>query len=307
VRLVVHYYKLKVIHNLRCLAPPKGVILLIRPGKVAKQLNQFTFSLLLAGYKKCPTDWFKKERKHIFHSLWFVSKGSGQFTINGTPYKAEPGKLFFFTPGMVCEKRTDPNNPLEFYFIRFTYALAYEEKEQWHFQQAEEISFPLAGMYNIHNSPGVIYYLEQINNLWKRRGPTVAIRRKILFQELLLTIVQDFRAQKITGDTTLRIESTIEHMVNYYHDDMNVGDLAGIAGLSTSHYSRLFKKYVGYSPIDYLTHLRIDRAKEMLALSDFRVKEVSQSVGYKDELYFSRTFKKIVGLSPSQYMEKQSR
>jgi AraC-like DNA-binding protein len=84
-----------------------------------------------------------------------------------------------------------------------------------------------------------------------------------------------------------------------------LSDLANIAGLSISHYSRLFKKYIGLSPIDYLTHLRIDRAKELLVLSDVRIKEVSQNVGYVDELYFSRTFKRIVGVSPSQFCDDQ--
>jgi YesN/AraC family two-component response regulator len=62
---------------------------------------------------------------------------------------------------------------------------------------------------------------------------------------------------------------------------------------------------VGYSPIEYLTHLRIDRAKELLAHSDIRIKEVSQSVGYEDELYFSRIFKKIAGVSPTQFSDDQ--
>jgi AraC-like DNA-binding protein len=271
---------------------------------IAKQLNQLTYSFLLAGFKKCPSDWHRRERKHVYYSMWFIAKGSGQIIINGTSFRAEPGKLFVYIPGMVCEKKTDAENPLEFYYIRFSFALAYEEKEQWHLKKGEDVSFPLHGVYKISNSPGIIYFLEQISNLSKRRGQMVGIQRKILFLELLLAIVQDFRSQKIAGDTTLAIETTIDYMVNHYNNPMSLTDLAKMAGLSSSHYSRLFKKYVGYSPIDYLTHLRIDRAKELLALSDFRIKEISKSVGYDDELYFSRMFKKIVGITPSQYRNK---
>lgn len=78
-----------------------------------------------------------------------------------------------------------------------------------------------------------------------------------------------------------------------------------MAGLSNSHYSRLFKKNIGYSPIEYLTHLRLDRARELLAHSDERIKEVNQNFGYEDELYFSRIFKKIVGVSPTKFSDEQ--
>ncbi|MCC3357130.1 AraC family transcriptional regulator [Bacillus sp. REN16] len=88
----------------------------------------------------------------------------------------------------------------------------------------------------------------------------------------------------------MAIDSTIDYMVNHYHEHMTLSDLAKMAGLSTSHYARLFKEYVGYSPIDYLTHVRIDRAKELLAISDFRIKEISQSVGYQDDFYHKMKF-----------------
>jgi YesN/AraC family two-component response regulator len=102
----------------------------------------------------------------------------------------------------------------------------------------------------------------------------------------------------------MAIERTIDYMVNHYNENITLERLAGIAGLSPSHYSRLFKKYAGHSPIDYLLHLRMDRAKELLVLSDYRLKAVAESIGYTDELYFSRMFKKIVGISPSEFASK---
>lgn len=102
----------------------------------------------------------------------------------------------------------------------------------------------------------------------------------------------------------MAIEHTIDYMVNHYHKPLTLQDLAQIAGLSVSHYSRLFKRYAGYSPIDYLTHLRMDRAKELLVLSDYKLKGIAKSVGYNDEFYFSRMFKKVVGMSPSEFAKK---
>lgn len=271
---------------------------------ILRQLNRMVYTILLVGYQQCGPTW-KRKRKHRFHSFWMITKGSGEFIINGTPHKAEPGKLFVIVPGTVYEARTtDEEGMLEYFFIRFDCATSYEDKEEWHFATLEEDEFPLAGMYTLQNAPQVINLYEQIYHLWQRRGQVVTMRRKILFQELLLAIVQDLRAQEVTGSTTLAIERTIDYMVTRYKENLTLDELAHLAGLSNSHYSRLFKKYSGYSPIDYLTHLRMDRAKELLALSDYRLKAVARSVGYQDEFYFSRIFKKVVGESPSAFAHK---
>jgi AraC family transcriptional regulator, transcriptional activator for feuABC-ybbA operon len=274
-------------------------------GSLTSKLNELTFSILLAGYKTCPPNWSKKGKKPLYHSLWFITKGTGELIINGKKNDLSPGKLIVFTPGMICDKKTHPSDPLEFYFIRFTHAAAFEKKEQWHFKLPQEISFPLHGVYTIKNSSGVSLLFDEIHSFSKRRGSTIAFRQKILFQELLLTLIQDFHSQTISKDTRQVIEETIDYIGHHYHQAITLSDLAKLAGLSKSHYSRVFKKNTGYSPIEYITHLRIDRAKEMLAHSDIRVKEVSQNVGYEDELYFSRIFKKIVGVSPTQFSDEQ--
>lgn len=277
---------------------------MLTPGELAAQMNKLVLSILLVGHQKCEPDWYQSLRKIRYHSFWLITKGKGVFTINGTQFPAEPGKIFFFSPGMIVERKTDPDHPIEYYFLRFHYTETYEEKEQWITRSAEESPFPLQGMYSIQNTPQLIYLMEQLFALWKRRGHMTAMRRKIVLQEFFLTLINDFRSQKIVGDTTSVIEFTQDYMISHYQEPLTLESLAQMAGLSVSHYSRLFKKYIGYSPIDYLTHLRMDRAKELLVLSDFKLKSIANSVGYTDEFYFSRIFKKIVGVSPREYAKK---
>lgn len=277
---------------------------MLTPGELAARLNRLVFSILLIGHQKREPAWLQQMRTIRHHSFWLIVKGKGTFSINGIHYPAEPGKLFFFTPGMRVERQTDPEQPLEYYFVRYNYTETYEEKEQWISRKPDESPFPLQGMYSIQNTPQFIYLLEQLFALWKRRGHMTAMRRKILLHEFWLSLVLDFRAQEIAGDTTAAIELTLDYMVQHYQEPLTLEHLAHLAGLSISHYSRLFKKFIGYSPIDYLTNLRMDRAKELLVLSDYKLKSIAHSVGYADEFYFSRIFKKVVGLSPRDYAKK---
>ncbi|WP_088105318.1 AraC family transcriptional regulator [Halalkalibacter urbisdiaboli] len=277
---------------------------MMKLGEILSKLNQLVFSINLIGYKQCEPTWYHHPRQQSFHSVWFIAKGKGEFVINGTSYPAEPGKLFFFEPSMICERSTDFNDPLEYYFIRFSYASAFLEKEQWNFELEKNIDFPLTGMYNVQNIAHVMNVFEQLQHLRKRRGAIVAMKRKMLFWELLLMIIQDFRSQKLTGNTTNAIDSTIDFITTHYQENITLERLARMAGMSVSHYSRLFKKFIGYSPMDYLRHVRMDRAKELIVLSDSRLKEIAQSVGYHDEFFFSRTFKKVVGVSPTEFAKK---
>ncbi|MDG5789546.1 AraC family transcriptional regulator [Evansella sp. AB-P1] len=277
---------------------------MIKPGEVMSKLNRFVFSISLVGYKQCiPTKQFHTW-EHSFHSIWIIAKGKGELIIDGTNYPVEPGKLFFLKPNMECERYSDSKEPLEYFFVRFTYAIAHVERENWKLEKGENVEFPLSGMYKLQNPPQVINLFEQIYYLRKRRGAIVAMKRKLLFNELLLTIIQDFRSQKVTGNTTNAIDTTIEYLISHYNEKITVHSLAQQAGMSVSHYSRLFKKFIGYSPMDYLRHVRMDRAKELIVLSEYKLKAIAQSVGYHDEFYFSRTFKKVVGMSPTEFAKR---
>jgi beta-lactam-binding protein with PASTA domain len=64
-----------------------------------------------------------------------------------------------------------------------------------------------------------------------------------------------------------------------------------------------FKNKTGVNFIDYLTNIRIERAKELLADSDVSIKEICSEVGYADPNYFSRIFKKVTGVTPTEYKE----
>ncbi len=76
---------------------------------------------------------------------------------------------------------------------------------------------------------------------------------------------------------------------------------------SRSYFSHTFKKYVGKSFREYLTDIRLERAKRLLELSALNVTEIAYSVGFQDSNYFSTVFKKSVGVSPLTYRKKRKK
>jgi AraC family transcriptional regulator, arabinose operon regulatory protein len=97
------------------------------------------------------------------------------------------------------------------------------------------------------------------------------------------------------------LEATIEHLRANVSTRISLADLAGMAGLSVSHYSALFRRATGYGALEYQTRLRMGTARELLDTTDRPIASVAAQVGYTDSLYFSRQFRRIHGMSPTEY------
>jgi AraC-like DNA-binding protein len=98
-----------------------------------------------------------------------------------------------------------------------------------------------------------------------------------------------------------RIERCITYMKQHLSQPLCIAKLAQTANISSSHFFVLFKRWVGFSPIEYFIRLRMQRAGELLASTTLSVKEVAAALGYDDPFYFSRLFKSVHGVAPSDY------
>ncbi|MCL6585970.1 MAG: response regulator [Anoxybacillus sp.] len=92
-----------------------------------------------------------------------------------------------------------------------------------------------------------------------------------------------------------------------YHRDLSLEEVAESVHLTPHYFSKLFKKQTGQTFIDYVTKLRIEKAKELLRDERLNIKEVCYDVGYKDPNYFSRVFKKWTNLTPKEYRQQYSK
>lgn len=91
---------------------------------------------------------------------------------------------------------------------------------------------------------------------------------------------------------------------NYQREDMSLNTVAAQVNISPSYFSTIFSGETGQTFVEYLTSVRLERAKELLMSSNMRTGEIGYEVGYKDSHYFSYIFKKVVGCSPKEYKNR---
>lgn len=87
----------------------------------------------------------------------------------------------------------------------------------------------------------------------------------------------------------------------HYQESLRLEDVSNAVGFNATYFSAMFKKETGQNFMDYLTELRMNKAKELLCGDECSVQDVAEQVGYRDLKYFSRLFKKTTGISPSDY------
>ncbi|WP_084138192.1 AraC family transcriptional regulator [Chryseolinea serpens] len=101
------------------------------------------------------------------------------------------------------------------------------------------------------------------------------------------------------------VDLSIEYMQDHLDTPIKLEALAASVNLSLSHYSNIFKRKTGYSPIIYFNHLKIQHACQYLQFTSLRINEISSKLGIEDPYYFSRLFTKVMGLSPVEYRHKK--
>lgn len=90
---------------------------------------------------------------------------------------------------------------------------------------------------------------------------------------------------------------------HYTEVDFNIPKLAKHFNISEVHLRRIFKQSALATPIQYINHLKIAKAKNMLRISNYTISEIALSVGFHDPYYFSKFFKKETGMTPSTYRQ----
>lgn len=125
--------------------------------------------------------------------------------------------------------------------------------------------------------------------------------------ELINTAIENVRSVQKTDSIVHSQKDVIKDYIDRnYKKDISAKDVAGILGYSDVYFSKVFKQLFDDNFINYLTKIRIDRAKLLLKDVSFNIKEVGKSVGYADSNYFTKVFKRSVGMSPSEYRSKHN-
>jgi AraC family transcriptional regulator len=102
-----------------------------------------------------------------------------------------------------------------------------------------------------------------------------------------------------------KLVGAVEYTQDQLNADLTVSGIAQAVGMSSDHFSRLFKESTGQSPYRYVVEARVRKAKELLTTGKFTISEAAHHFGFVDQSHLTRHFKRVFGLPPKSLLSRR--
>jgi AraC-like DNA-binding protein len=272
----------------------QSVRLVSTPSKAAR--SAFFYVQEVGHFQTLPGYFTEREHLNSYLIVYTVA-GKGYLNYRNRSHTLVPGQLFFID----CMERnyyaTDQQNLWEIYWVHFNggtsrgyYELFAKDSEPVH---SVDIQSPVPDM------------LMQLVQLHKQKDfRTEALSSNVLVDLLTEILLIAYRPQPDFGSLPVFLPPVVSYMDKHYNEDIRLDRLADMFAINKHHLAKEFKKYIGFTPKEYVINLRINKAKEWLRHTSASVEEIAGNVGIDNVSHFINLFKSRVEMTPLAFRKK---
>lgn len=270
------------------------------------------------GTKDYPyTQYFIQTPKKALHipvhwhdevEIIYVKKGKLKIYIEESVFHANSGDLYFVNSGELHFMESDEAGveyftilfPLEFISFQTEDAL---EQEVFLPLRQKQLLFPM--VVTETEKKQLSAWLEEMLSVNREQHTGYQLRTRILLLELLEYLLEDGRLQAADYANTNQLQRDLVAFVQkHYTEKISLAMLAEEFHLSEKYVSWYFKEHFSIGFMQYVMHLRMSRAKDMLVTTEGTITDIALSCGYQSVNLFIRNFKETYGITPLQYRKK---
>ena len=264
-------------------------------------IKSLSFQLESITKSKYDSDWHSTLHTHPFTELFYVVDGKGEFNIQGQRFPVKPNDFVIINPQVEHTELSSPDEPLE-YIVLGINGLSFSN-----LTPVSEGGHPFS-FFNLRDEQkDILRYLNAMVQEATSQSMSYELVCHNLLEILLIKILrhQHFDLEVGKQSKATKDISFIKHYLEtYYHESIQLEDLASMTHLSRFYISHSFKKEIGMSPMEYLIDIRIKESKILLRTTNYSISQVADIVGFTTPTYFSKQFSKSTGISPTDYREQ---
>ncbi|MBF1119427.1 MAG: AraC family transcriptional regulator [Streptococcus sp.] len=264
-------------------------------------IKSLSFQLESITKSKYDSDWHSTLHTHPFTELFYVVDGKGEFNIQGQRFPVKANDFVIINPQVEHTELSSPDEPLE-YIVLGINGLSFSN-----LTPVSEGGHPFS-FFNLRDEQkDILRYLNAMVQEATSQSMSYELVCHNLLEILLIKILrhQHFDLEVGKQSKATKDISFIKHYLEtYYHESIQLEDLASMTHLSRFYISHSFKKEIGMSPMEYLIAIRIKESKILLRTTNYSISQVADIVGFTTPTYFSKQFRKSTGISPTDYREQ---
>ena len=264
-------------------------------------IKSLSFQLESITKSKYDSDWHSTLHTHPFTELFYVVDGKGEFNIQGQRFPVKANDFVIINPQVEHTELSSPDEPLE-YIVLGINGLSFSN-----LTPVSEGGHPFS-FFNLRDEQkDILRYLNAMVQEATSQQMSYELVCHNLLEILLIKILrhQHFDLEVGKQSKATKDISFIKHYLEtYYHESIQLEDLASMTHLSRFYISHSFKKEIGMSPMEYLIDIRIKESKILLRTTNYSISQVADIVGFTTPTYFSKQFRKSTGVSPTDYREQ---
>lgn len=249
--------------------------------------------------------YFNATTFHHTTELIRLKDGCGEIYVNGAKYALTKGNLYIVRPLTLHAIRKTGEAAPVVDFVKFDLRRLAENCSQ-NAQIGEYLHF-----FNDKNAPCVLYGDSKSYNAEKIIAPLFDERcereqtQQAVFNMLKTLYEQrgSFTPSRVMTEERqhFAVQTAVEYLTTHFSEQITVADVANIMGYDEYYAMRLFKRFCGWSIVDYLNGVRVTKARYLLKQTSNNSRNIAKSVGYQSASYFNRQFKKAFGVTPTEY------
>ncbi|QEH41614.1 AraC family transcriptional regulator [Chitinophaga sp. XS-30] len=277
----------------------EGQKLISLPNTVYRSIPQYHHIYIthIGYFPKAAYHYRERKKGCVDNILIYCLRGKGWYIIGDKQYHVGPNQ-FIHIPATTQYMRygADDKDPWTIYWV--------------HFSGEDMAAFNNMLRITEKDGPQNIAFNEKSIQIWENIYQSLEMgyskdnlmNANLCLHYFLATFLYPDKHTEQAGNAAQDlVTESILFMRSRLGEKLTVEDLAMRHQLSHSHFSNLFRKATGMSPIDYFIQLKIQKACQLLYDASIKVKDVAMAIGYDDPYYFSRLFKKLMDMSPEQY------